>query len=139
VTLNQPVKRKRIWDKGRGTSVGSSAWAQQLLWREPIGWKLNQFEPGKLTPYSQRLIFLIGTSVNRRRYPQDGCPSQRKGWYQKTDVASPHQAFSYHGGTGRDRWGCAKGTEVKQAQEFKHPHDIRRQPGTRPAGRYRNA
>jgi hypothetical protein len=90
------------------------------LWREPIGCSLNQFEPGKLTPYSQRLIFLIGTSVNRRRYLQNGCPPQRKCWYQKTDVPSPHPAPSYHGCTGRNRGECKKSAETQQTQKFKY-------------------
>ncbi|MEG3960399.1 hypothetical protein QT982_34035 [Microcoleus sp. herbarium2] len=65
-----------------------------------------------------------GHRRKRRRYLQDGCPSQRKGWYQKTDVPSPHPTLSYHGGTGRNRRRCAEGSKTQQAQEFEYAHDI---------------
>ena len=117
-------KTLRIRGKGRGTQTETidlgSATVQAIAdWLQ---------ERGSCSPDSPLFIALdsahSGHRRKRRRYLQDGCPPQRKSWYQKTDVASPHQAFSYHGGTGRDRWGCAEGSETQQAQEFKHAHDL---------------
>jgi integrase/recombinase XerC len=69
-------------------------------------------ERGSCAPDSPLFIALdsahSGHRRKRRWYLQDGCPSQQKGWYQKTDVPSPYQALSYHGGTGRNRRGCRK-------------------------------
>jgi len=85
---------------------------------------------GSCAPDSPLFIALdsahSGHRRKRRRYLQDGCPSQRKCWYQKTDVPSPHQAQRYHSGAGCNRRGCAESSETQQAQEFKHAHDIRR-------------
>ena len=83
---------------------------------------------GSCAPDSPLFIALdrahSGHRRKRRRYLQDGCPPQRKGWYQKTNVSSPHPTLSYHGGTRRNRRGCAEGSETQQAQEFKHAHDL---------------
>jgi hypothetical protein len=126
VILTRSVRRKRILGKGRGTQAETidlgSATVQAIAdWLEARG-SFSHDSPLFIALDSAH----SGHRRKRRWYLQDGCPPQRKGWYQKTDVASSHQAQRYHSGTGRNRRGCAEGAEVKQAQEFKHAHDIRR-------------
>jgi len=124
VTLTRSVRRKRILGKGRGTQaetidLGSATVQAIANWLE---------ERGSCAPDSPLFIALdsahSGHRRKWRRYLQDGCPSQRKGWYQKTDVPSSHPTLRYHSGTGRNGRGCAEGAEVKQAQEFKHSNDL---------------